>query len=333
MESFTRSLSALWVRGYAFAQTRRRDLLVGTLLTLLISASYVACAAPSSFTPTTVRIDAGTNLPTVAEQLGEAGVVSHPLILRLILRLSGESGHIRTGAYRFNTPQNVFTIADRLVTGAYGLPMTRITFIEGITVREAGEQVAASLLDITPDTFAAAAAGKEGYLFPDTYFFQPSADAVDVVKTMRANFTAQIAPLTGQIASSGHSLADIVTMASLVEKEARTSEDRKMVAGILWNRIKKGMPLQVDAVFGYIFNRDTYSPSYADLKVDSPYNTYTHQGLPPGPICNPGLDAIEAALNPTPSDYLYYLTDKNGVMHYAQTYAAQLTNEKKYLRP
>ena len=104
-----------------------------------------------------------------------------------------------------------------------------------------------------------------------------------------------------------------------------------MIAGILWNRLERNMPLQADAVFGYIFDRDTYSPSFADLKVDSPYNTYTHKGLPPGPICNPGLDSIQAALHPAKTNYLYYLVDKNGVIHYATTYAEHRLNEQKYL--
>ena len=92
------------------------------------------------------------------------------------------------------------------------------------------------------------------------------------------------------------------------------------------------MSLQVDAVFGYIFNRETYSPSYEDLKVDSPYNTYTHTGLPPGPINNPGLDSLKAAITPIKTNYLYYLTDKNGVMHYATTYAEHQSNQRKYLK-
>lgn len=105
-----------------------------------------------------------------------------------------------------------------------------------------------------------------------------------------------------------------------------------MVSGILWNRIERRMPLQVDAVFGYIFERATYSPSFADLKVDSPYNTYTHAGLPPGPICNPGLDALLAAARPAKTNYLYYLTGKDGLMHYAMTYAEHQANQRKYLK-
>ena len=120
-------------------------------------------------------------------------------------------------------------------------------------------------------------------------------------------------------------------MASLVEKEARTDANRRIVAGVLWNRLALGMPLQVDAVFGYIFDRDTYSPSFEDLKVDSPYNTYTHKGLPPGPISNPGLESIYAALYPTKTNYLYYLTGRDTLMHYAKTYAEHQANRRKYL--
>ena len=121
-------------------------------------------------------------------------------------------------------------------------------------------------------------------------------------------------------------------MASLVEKEARTIASRRLVAGILWNRLELGMPLQVDAVFGYIFNRETYSPSFADLTTESPYNLYLHKGLPPGPINNPGLDALGATLNPTKTDYLYYLTGTDNLMHYATTYAGHLANQRKYLQ-
>ena len=138
--------------------------------------------------------------------------------------------------------------------------------------------------------------------------------------------------VSADIAASGHSFSDIIIMASLIEREARRSEDRRMVAGVLWNRIKKGMPLQVDAVFGYIYGRTTYSPSFDDLKIDSPYNTYKYAGLPAGPICNPGLDAIEAALHPAETKYLYYLTGRDGLMRYATTYALHKANIAKYLQ-
>ena len=151
-------------------------------------------------------------------------------------------------------------------------------------------------------------------------------------RSLRANFDTKIKALSPAIDASGHSLSDIVIMASLVEKEARTSANRRIVAGILWNRLEKNMPLQVDAVFGYINNRDTYSPSLTDLKIDSPYNTYVYKGLPPGPINNPGLDSLDAAVNPTKTDYFYYLTGSDNQMHYATTYAEHQANQKKYLK-
>ena len=238
---------------------------------------------------------------------------------------------MQAGAYRFDTPQNIVVVVYRLLRGAYGLPPTRITFIEGVTVREAAEQVATALPGVSAIDFMKEALSYEGYLFPDTYFFTPSATAASIVATMRANFTAKIDPFMDDIAVSKHSLSDIVIVASLVEKEARTNVNRRIVAGILWNRLALGMPLQVDAVFGYIFNRDTYSPSAADLRVDSPYNTYTHIGLPPTSIDNPGVDALDAAIHPTKTNYLYYLTGKDDQMHYATTYAGHQFNQRKYL--
>jgi UPF0755 protein len=238
---------------------------------------------------------------------------------------------VQSGVYKFDTPQNIFTIAYRLVTGESGIPNVRITFVEGTTIREMTEKVTRAFPDITEEEFRVAAKGYEGYLFPDTYIFTPATNATSIVATLRANFDTKITPLQSDIILSKRSLSDIVILASLVEKEARTSMSRRMVAGILWNRLALGMPLQVDAVFGYIFDRDTYSPSFADLKVDSPYNTYTHTGLPPGPIDNPGFDSLDAAVYPTKTSYLYYLTGKDNLMHYATTYAGHQANQKKYL--
>ncbi len=293
---------------------------------------FLAIAPASDFTSNTeVHIARGSTLPQAADALAEAHVIAHPLVLRVVLHLFGESDHIQAGLYRFTKPENTLVVARRLVIGAYGVPLIRMTFIEGVTVREAALQVTKAFPWISSDAFRAAAGGQEGYLFPDTYFFQPSDDTVSIIKAMRSNFDKKIATLAGDIRASGHSEHDIVTMASLLEKETRTDADRRIVSGILWNRIKLGMPLQVDAVFGYINDRPTYSPSSSDLKIDSPYNTYKYRGLPPGPICNPGLDALEAAANPAKTPYLYYITGKDGLMHYAKTYPEHQANLRKYL--
>ena len=124
----------------------------------------------------------------------------------------------------------------------------------------------------------------------------------------------------------------VVTMASILEKETKVGEDRAVVSGILWKRVSIGMALQVDAVFGYIHNTDTYHPSLDDLEVDSPYNTYRNPDLPPGPIGNPGIDALRAALSPVSSKYLYYLSGKDGTVHYAETFEGHKKNRELYLR-
>jgi UPF0755 protein len=317
MDFFKRYIS--WVAPFVFGAF----LFFGCVLVL----------APPSTLPSRdiVVIAQGASVSDIAKELYDAHIIAHPTLLRLILRMSGASNRVQAGAYLFNSPENALVVAHRLTTGAYGLPPVRITFIEGVTMREMATQVTDALPTISTKDFLSAGQPYEGYLFPDTYFFSPSADVASIVASMRENFNTKIASLSGDMSVSGHSLSDIVIMASLVEKEARTSVNRRIVAGILWNRFRLGMPLQVDAVFGYIFNRDTYSPSFTDLKVDSPYNTYTHTGLPPGPIDNPGLDSLETVLHPTKTDYLYYLTDKSGVMHYATTYAGHQANQRKYL--
>ena len=307
---------------------------VSFVLAVLVVALYQGTlAAPSDFVPgTTVHVVRGMAAPEVAQVLADANIVAHPALFRAFLRVTGQSENIRIGLYKFDSAQNVFAVAYRLVAGDYGIPPARITFIEGVTNREAAAQVAASLPDISTDVFLSAAAGQEGYLFPDTYFFQPGIEAEAIVATMRDNFETKMDSLSGEYTSSEHTRAEIVTMASIIEKEARTIEDKHIVSGILWNRIKLGMPLQVDAVFGYIFNRSTYSPSPADLKVQSPYNTYLHRGLPPGPIDNPGLDSLRAAIAPAKTSYLYYLTGNDGLMHYATTYVGHQANLRRYLK-
>ena len=306
---------------------------VAFALALFIVGGYQLLFAPPANFPSgsIVSIARGESAPDIAAQLASAHLIKHPGILRAALRVTGGSARIQAGAYLFSTPEDLFTIAYRLVAGAYDIPPVRITFPEGETARDDAARIMEGIPDISTSDFLSKAQLYEGYLFPDTYLFLQSADADSIVKMMRANFDTKTAPLVSEVKVSGHSLSDIVIMASLVEKEARTSANRHIVAGVLWNRIKLGMPLQVDAVFGYIYERDTYSPSFADLKVDSLYNTYIHKGLPPGPIDNPGLESIDAALHPTKTDYLYYLTGSDDLMHYATTYAGHQANRRKYL--
>ena len=303
------------------------------ILALFIVGSYSFLIAPPANFPSGSRIsiEKGALISIIVRELYDAHIIAHPLLLQVVLRMSGASSRVQAGEYLFSSPENVFFVAHRLTIGAFGLPPIRITFPEGITVFDMGEKIAEAFPSIPSQDFLSTGKIYEGYLFPDTYHFPSDADITSIIQTMRENFNTKTASLMDDIESSGHSLSDVVIMASLLEKEVRTDANRRIVAGILWNRLGRGMPLQVDAVFGYIFSRDTYSPSFADLKVDSLYNTYTHTGLPPGPINNPGLKSIEAVLHPTQTDYLYYLTGKDNLMHYATTYAGHQANRKKYL--
>ena len=150
---------------------------------------------------------------------------------------------------------------------------------------------------------------------------------------MLENFNVKITPeLNAAVAESGRDFSDIVIMASLIEKEAGSRKDAEIISGILWKRIEIGMPLQVDAVFPYIIGKNTYEVTLQDLEVDSPYNTYKYPGLPIGPISNPGLVSIKAAINPQKTNYLYYLNDTNGVMHYATTFDEHKINKARHVR-
>jgi UPF0755 protein len=176
------------------------------------------------------------------------------------------------------------------------------------------------------------ARSQEGFLFPDTYLFPENVTAQGVETLMIANFNKRIEPWSGVIELSKHTMREIVIMASILEKEATTEEDKAIVSGILWKRISIGMPLQVDATFMYLLGKASSELTTTDLAMKSTYNTYTNRGLPGGSIGNPGIAAIRAAIQPTASQYLYYLSDNNGVMHYAKTFQEHIANKSKYLK-
>lgn len=288
---------------------------------------------PPSLTPATseVLIEEGESSREAALELASLGFTQHPTLLYLLIRLESHGAGIRAGLYGFPKPESLYALTRRLVEGDTRIPEIAITFPEGDSTRDMARRVAQVSAYVSEAEFRDLARPYEGYLFPDTYFFAKDASARSIVAHLRETFDARVTNLLPQITSSGHTLEEIVTMASLIEKETRTPEARRIVSGILWKRIALHMPLQVDAVFGYINDRDTYSPTFEELRMDSPYNTYTNQGLPPGPICNPGLDSLLAALNPTETPYLYYLTGKDGEMRYAKTFAEHKTNRAQYL--
>lgn len=278
-----------------------------------------------------VTITEGSTLKDTSTLLESKSVVRSGFFLRVIVTLSGHEKDVHAGDYLFKEPRDVFSIARAISIGAYGLEPLRIRIPEGATIREMNIIFSGRLLRFDAGNFRALSNSMEGYLFPDTYFLLPNATEDLVVKTMRQNFEAQTASIADKIHSFGKPLKDVVIMASLLEREARTTRDRRMIAGVLWNRLKRGMLLQVDAAFLYTTGKGSYQLTTKDLLSDTPYNTYKYRGLPPGPIGSPSLDSLLSAVTPIKHDYLYYLADRAGVTHYSKTYAEHLRNKAWYI--
>jgi len=327
-ERFSERLSLRW-REHANRRTIVILVLVGSLMTVL----YLYVIRPPDNFPlnTLVTIEGGATVADAGMSLEESSVVRSGPALRWLIVLLGHEGDVHAGDYLFKEPRDLFSVARAVVIGAYGLEPSRIRIPEGATTKEMALILGSQLLRFDREKFLLEAQPMEGYLFPDTYYFLPNATEELVLRTMRQNFDARTLAIDAQIRESGKPLKDIVIMASLLEREARIMQDRRMIAGVLWNRLQKGMLLQVDAAFLYTLGKGTYQLTTKDLLADSPYNTYRNPGLPPGPIGSPSLNSILAAVTPIKHDYLYYLADRLGITHYSKTYAEHLRNKRKYI--
>jgi UPF0755 protein len=219
-----------------------------------------------------------------------------------------------------------------MVDGEYGFSARKITFPEGTAVKDMADILEKGLINFDKKTFIELASDHEGYLFPDTYLFMPTATSGEIIARLSHTFEERLKEINQSVAAFNKPLKDIVTMASIIEEEANSDKSRRIISGILWKRINSNIPLQVDAPFVYIMNKGTADLTKDDLKFDSPYNTYKYRGLPKGPITNPGLDAILAAVTPEKTPYLYFLTDNDGEMHYSKTYDEHLIAKNKYLK-
>jgi UPF0755 protein len=288
---------------------------------------------PSAVFPvrTIITIPEGTTLTDAAQMLEHEGAIRSALALRIITRFMGDGVQVQAGDYFFDRPLHILEITKRVTRGEFGLEPIDITIPEGATTYQMAEIFADKLMRFDPATFLMLAREKEGYLYPDTYTFLPNATVSQVLDALERTFYERIRPLEGTIAASGKPIHEIITMASLLEKEAWDAEERKQIAGVLWHRIDINMPLQVDAVFGYIKGTNTFNPKFSDLEIDSPYNTYKNKGLPPGPIGSPSISSIEAAAQPVPTDALFYLHGKDGVLRVSKNFKEHLANRRKYL--
>ena len=311
-------------------RTKRRLIIGGVIASLL----WLILFGPNNLfpAPRVVRINDGAKIAEIANGLGEEKLIKWPAIFRLVLALGRGPAVVLAGDYYFDRPSNVWQVAARLRLGNYGRTPTKVTFPEGAHGREMATILAKALPNFDTDKFLALAAPLEGYLFPDTYYFQASVSPEMVIDSLQKNFARQTASLVPLAAASGRTWEQVIIMASLLEEEAREFADRQMIAGILWKRLDQGMPLQVDAVFPYISDKNTFELNRTDLATSSPYNTYRFRGLPIGPITNPGLESIRAALAPMESKYFFYLSDSRGKMHYAVDFDEHRVNKAKYLQ-
>jgi UPF0755 protein len=310
-----------------------RALGIGALLAMLALSGAAAWTWRDLTSPATpgggmalISIAPGEPLGAVAARLVEARVIRHAWTLRLWARWNRLDRQMQPGEYRFDRPRSPIEVAGVLCSPVAALH--RVIIPEGATVARTAELLAAAgfggadvfrcvtrdpnlLLDLNLP-----ATGIEGYLFPDTYAFAWGTAPQDIVRTMVSRFRDEAAALDARRRAAGLSEHAMVTLASLIEAETGAARERPLIAAVFHNRLRIGMPLQSDptAVYG---RPGHVIPTAADLSADSPYNTYLHRGVPPGPICNPGRAALEAALAPAPTQYLYFVSRKDGTHEFS----------------
>jgi UPF0755 protein len=331
------------------ADERRKLLRIRLIVGLIAALMIVGAAIRSTFQPVgdglpsaVVTVERGKGVGGIGETLAQSGVIRSPLAFQTYVRWHGAGSRLRAGRYTLSGSMSLARIVQILEQGpsrgGVGGDRLRVTVPEGFTLAQIAAALeangicdAAAFRDLVSRPGGAAGLDVgfplpsdtlEGYLFPDTYDFLPHTAPQEVAKEMLLNFSRRfVRPKEQDISASGHTLHEVVTLASLIEREARVAKDRPRIAGVLENRLKKGMKLEIDATVLYALGHHKDRVYYKDLAIDSPYNTYRHTGLPPGPIASPGMASLEAALHPEAHDYLYYVAQKNGEHLFSRTRA------------
>lgn len=296
----------------------------------------------------TFVIQDGQGVNQISRELYNDNIIKSKFVFESWLWLNQEESKVIAGVYNIPANISIRQLAHLLIAGPQD-KQESITLLEGWT-----RQMMADKLDkygMSGDKFmsltakktnwqnnydflddAPANASLEGYIFPDTYFVDTSTSEESFIKKTLNNFDRKLTDdLRQEIARQGKTIFEVVTLASIVEREVPISADKKIVADIFLKRLDAGIGLQSDATINYITGKGLERPSSDDLAIDSPYNTYKYRGLPPGPISNPGIDSIEAVVYPTLNDYYYFLTNDDDQVIYSTTYEEHLENKAKYL--
>ena len=314
----------------------RRIVLLGIvssiLLCLLLTALWVYHALqPVNGTGENRNfvVDGGASLNQVAGDLENAHIIRSSTLFRLAGRFMGYDHLIKTGEYRLSAAMSPLKILETLKDGR--IVTHSITIPEGFNLRQIAELMEqkgfsdkasfneqtrdgslTARLDLSGDTL-------EGYLYPDTYRFRRNEDARKIIDVMVKRFREMVSPMAARIKDSGMTLHQVITLASIVEKETGSPEERPMIASVFLNRLKKNMRLESDPTVIYGIRNFNGNLTKRDLKTETPYNTYVIKGLPPGPIANPGLASILAVLNPAKSNYYYFVSKNNGTHYFSKT--------------
>ena len=329
-------------------------------ISFLIIAGAIFCAwfFPSAFVGSpseqtiNVQLPEASSVAQISQLLEEKGIITSAWAYKIFAKLDKSAQNAKSGSYNIAPGTSFKDIARQLALGPERDEIT-IRLIEGYSLPDLKSELQKyevseiSFQDLVGDISSnkpfstglrdqydflknlPSDATLEGYLFPNTYRVWKDQLPLGLVIKLLNEFQNQTKGFAEQAVDQNRDLHEIVILASIVEKEGKTSEERRMIAGIYLNRLKIGMRLQSDATVNYITKAGRARPTLDDLEVISPYNTYQNDGLPPGPICNPGLDALQATLNPTPNDYYYYLHDEEGNVYYARNIEEHKVNRYK----
>ncbi len=290
-----------------------------------------------------LTIERGAPVTSILEQFEAAGVIGDPLMARLHLDYRRRGETLQAGEYRFEQPMSTVDALDRVIRGE--VVTWPVTVVEGLTLRETAERLASAgfgeldaflaamaspalIADLDP-----AAESLEGYLFPDTYAFPRGAGEADIVEAIVRNFRRRVEEHLDAASGQGLDPRSLVTLASIVEKEAGAVEERPLVAAVFHNRLTRGIGLYADPTIIYALKMaGTWDGNLRrrDLELDSPYNTYVHPGLPPGPICSPGEHSLRAAAQPADVPYLYFVSRNDGTHVFAETLAEHNRNVDRW---
>lgn len=314
---------------------------------------------PNATTEIEVEIPIGSSLTTIASALQEKGIIKDARIFKYYTKFKNESD-FQAGSYTMTQSMTLDEIIESLKTGkVYREPVFTLTIPEGLTLEQIAKIIGKNtefsadkfMSKITDEKFIQNMIGTypeliteevldgniryalEGYLYPATYaFYESNPSLEEIITTMIEQTDEVMKGYSSLLEEKQMSVHDLLTFASLLEEEATAQTDRETIASVFYNRLDVNMPLQTDPTVLYALGSHKDQVLYEDLKVENPYNTYVITGLPPGPIANAGKTSIEAALNPTETEYLYFLADKEGTNHFAKSYEEHLQNIDTYLK-